>query len=313
MATPLSADRFLAALKAEGVRVVERSGWRTHNRNSRGPWGGVNGVVIHHTAGSNSLGVCIHGTSGLPGPLCHTHLAKTGTATLVGYGRTNHAGTFAANAHRAVVDEATVHPRPDVTETVDGNQHYYGIEIENLGNGRDPYPSLQYDQAVRWAAAICRAHGWSSHSVIGHKEGTRRKIDPSFPMGDFRAAVAERLAHPASWSPGTTTPKPPPEEDMPLTKADVKTLFTTDGVIGVPADWSPGNDSWTAASLLIDSGKRLRALQKELAAQNAAIGELAKTVAALAANAQAIDPDALVARIQGAIENVTVRLDVDGV
>lgn len=102
----------------------------------------------------------------------------------------------------------------------------------------------------------------------------------------------------------------PEEEDMPLTKADVKTIFTTDDVIGVPPDWSPGNHSWTAASLLIDSGKRLRALQKQSAAQNATIGELAKTVAALAANTQAIDPDALVARIQGAIESVTVRLDV---
>jgi hypothetical protein len=321
MATPLSADRFLAALKAEGVRVVERSGWRTHNRNSRGPWGGVHGVAIHHTAGSNSLGVCIHGTSGLPGPLCHTHLAKTGVATLVGYGRTNHAGTFAANAHQAVVDEATVHPRPDVTETVDGNQHYYGIEIENLGNGRDPYPVVQYDQAVRWAAAICRAHGWSSHSVIGHKEGTRRKIDPSFPMGDFRAAVAERLAHPPSWNPGTTPPKPPPEEDMPLTKADVKTLAKADDVFASPDGDKDagGNEFWTLESYQRygylqdrETNRLVKALAAKADAQNATIAELAKTVAQLAANTSAIDPDALVARIQGAIENVTIHLDADG-
>ncbi len=103
----------------------------------------------------------------------------------------------------------------------------------------------------------------------------------------------------------------PKEEDMPLTKADVKTIWTTDDVIGVPADWSPGNASWTAASLLIDSGKRLRALQKESAAQNATIAELAKTVAQLAANTQAIDPDALIARIRGAIDNVTIHLDAD--
>lgn len=306
MAAPLSADRFLAALRAEGVKAVEHSGWRTHNRNHKGAWGGVNGVVIHHTAGSNSLGVCINGMSGLPGPLCHTHLAKNGTATMVGYGRTNHAGTFAANAHAAVVNESTTHPQPDAAEPVDGNAHYYGIEIENLGNGHDPYPAVQYDQAVRWAAAICRAHGWSAQSVIGHKEGTRRKIDPSFPMGTFRVDVDERLKHPANWSPGSE----PPEDGMALTKADVKTLFTTDGVIAVPADWSPGNDSWTAASLLIDSGKRLRALQKDVAVLSSANSKLVDAVAALAAGLGDLDPAAIVAELRAAIESIDIRLDV---
>ncbi|WP_050511757.1 peptidoglycan recognition protein family protein [Streptomyces rimosus] len=202
MATPLTAARLLAALKAEGVTVREHAGWRTHNRNDKGPWGGVNGIVIHHTAGASSLDLVWSGTAALPGPLCHTHLAKNGTATMVGHGRANHAGTFARNAHQAVVAESPVHPRPDAAEPVDGNRHYYGIEIENLGDGRDPYPAVQYDQAVRWAAAICRAHGWTHHSVIGHKEGTRRKIDPSFDMNAFRAGVAERLKHPPRWGPG---------------------------------------------------------------------------------------------------------------
>ena len=153
MATPLSADAFLAALRAEGVHVVQHPGWRTYNRNHKGPWGGVNGVVIHHTAGTNSLSFCVNGLADLPGPLCHTHLSKEGVATLIGYGRVNHAGMFAANAHRAVVNEEPQHPAPDAAEWVDGNAAYYGIEIENLGNGSDPYPELQYQQAVRWAAA----------------------------------------------------------------------------------------------------------------------------------------------------------------
>ena len=34
MAAPLTADRLLAALKAEGVRVAEHPGWRTHNRDA---------------------------------------------------------------------------------------------------------------------------------------------------------------------------------------------------------------------------------------------------------------------------------------
>lgn len=221
MATPLSADKLLAALKAEGLTVSEKySGWRTHNRNHKGSWGSVNGVVIHHTAGRNSLALCYNGTSALPGPLCHTHLAKSGTATMVGYGRANHAGGFTQNAHDAVVAESSVHPRPSGAEVVDGNTHYYGIEIENLGNGDDFYPQAQYDAAVKWAAAICRAHGWTAQSVIGHKEGTTRKIDPKGPIGsssgemwdmdEFRADVQKRLGA----TPAPAKPKPKPVVDL---------------------------------------------------------------------------------------------------
>jgi hypothetical protein len=93
-------------------------------------------------------------------------------------------------------------------------------------------------------------------------------------------------------------------------------VWGTDGVINVP--WgSDTNPAWMAKSILVSNGELLRQIRDRVkdvqareAAQTAAIGELAKTVAALAANTSAIDPDALVARIQGAIESVTVRLDV---
>jgi hypothetical protein len=227
MSTPLTADRLLSALTHEGVHVVEHTGWRTHNRNSRGPWGGVNGVMIHHTAATSSMGITYSGRMDLPGPLCHTHLAKDGTATMVGNGRANHAGTIAQNAFDAVVADSPVHPRPDAAEPVDGNQHLYGLEIENRGDGKDPYPDVQYDQAVRWAAAICRAHGWTANSVIGHKEGTRRKVDPSFDMNAFRVKVAERLKHPADWSappPPVPAPKPTVEERLTALEKRVSAL-----------------------------------------------------------------------------------------
>ncbi|WP_327379438.1 peptidoglycan recognition protein family protein [Streptomyces sp. NBC_01212] len=203
MATPMAASQFIKALEDEGVDVREYRSWRTHNRNHKGPWSDLNGVVIHHTAGSNSLALCYDGMVGLPGPLCHTHLAKSGLATMVGYGRANHAGSFPANAFNAMKSESSTHPRPSGPETVDGNAHTYGIEIENLGNGKDFYPTKQYDAAVRWASAICRFHGWTADSVIGHKEGTTRKIDPKGPVGaadgpqfdmdQFRKDVAARL------------------------------------------------------------------------------------------------------------------------
>ena len=49
MATPLTASKLIAALRNEGLVVHEVRDWRTHNRNAKGPWGPVNGVMIHHT------------------------------------------------------------------------------------------------------------------------------------------------------------------------------------------------------------------------------------------------------------------------
>ncbi|NUT28113.1 MAG: N-acetylmuramoyl-L-alanine amidase, partial [Streptomyces sp.] len=49
MAKPLSASKLVEILRAEGLTVHEVRNWRTHNRNSKGPWGPVNGVMIHHT------------------------------------------------------------------------------------------------------------------------------------------------------------------------------------------------------------------------------------------------------------------------
>ncbi|MFJ7329021.1 peptidoglycan-binding protein [Streptomyces cyaneofuscatus] len=225
MAPPMNADQFVKALRAEGLSVKEYPGWRTNNRNHKGKFDNVNGVVIHHTAGSDSLSFVFRGTPALPGPLCHTHLSKSGTATMVGNGRANHAGTFAANAHNAVVAESSKHPSPSRSEPVDGNRHYYGIEIENLGNGRDFYPEAQYRAAVLWAAAICRHHKWSADSVIGHKEGTLRKIDPKGPIGsakgeqwdmdEFRKDVAAQLKRKPGKAPAPSKPPKPKAPPFP--------------------------------------------------------------------------------------------------
>ncbi|MGW6218363.1 peptidoglycan recognition protein family protein [Streptomyces olivaceus] len=316
MAAPLSADRLVAALKTEGVHVTERPGWRDHNRNTKGPWSNLNGIVIHHTAGTNSLNLCWTGMADLPGPLCHTHLAKNGTATMVGYGRANHAGTFAANAFNAMLNEAPTHPRPDSAEPVDANARTYGIEIENLGNGKDPYPAAQYDAAVRWAAALCRAHGWTANSVIGHKEGTRRKIDPSFDMNAFRTAVAARLAHGADWNPSTTTP--PQEDDVALSDADKKWISDTvktqsfTGVwktdsITAPTDAADAktNPTWQAQSILKDIQARVRANTAAEAAQTAAITKLAGLVGSN------VDTAAVVAAVREEIRDAVVRVSVD--
>ncbi|MEU2511271.1 N-acetylmuramoyl-L-alanine amidase, partial [Streptomyces syringium] len=42
--------------------------------------------------------------------------------------------------------------------------------------------------------AICRHHGWTERSVIGHKEWRLGKIDPKgFTMDAMRARIRDRL------------------------------------------------------------------------------------------------------------------------
>lgn len=196
MATPLSADRFLAALRSGGLTVVEHRSWRTHNRNHKGLWGPVHGVMIHHTVTSGTTGsvdLCCKGHSALPGPLCHGVIAKDGTVYLVGFGRTNHAGLGDGDVLRAVIDETAL--PPDTSADTDGNARFYGFECVNLGDGRDPWPEAQVEAIEKVATAVCRAHGWSERSVIGHREWQPGKVDPrGLEMKDLRRGTRKRLA-----------------------------------------------------------------------------------------------------------------------
>ncbi|WP_427924673.1 N-acetylmuramoyl-L-alanine amidase [Streptomyces sp. cg40] len=215
MDTPLSAAKTLDALKAEGLTVHEHSGWTTHNRDSATgkAFGPVIGVLIHHTAGHGDRELCYNGRSDLPGPLCHTWLGKTDGLWMLAHGRANHAGAVDLDVLNALRAEKKL-PN-DNQANADGNDCLYGLEIENLGNGKDPYPDAQYHQAVLWAAALCRAHGWSEKSVAGHKEVQPGKVDPSFDMDDFRADVKKQLAVTKTAPSKTTKPSTPSKTTKP--------------------------------------------------------------------------------------------------
>ncbi|MFE4203966.1 MULTISPECIES: N-acetylmuramoyl-L-alanine amidase [Streptomyces] len=220
MATPLLPDTFRAAISGEGVDVVEVGSWRTHNRNAKGPWGPMHGVMIHHTVTEGtdySVALCRTGYTDLPGPLCHGVIDKAGRVHLIGYGRANHAGAGDPDVRDAVIAERS--PLPADTEaSVDGNRHFYGFECINLGNGSDPWPEAQVEAIARTAAGICRAHGWGAASVIGHSEWQPGKIDPKGPIGTangpsltmdkIRARVAQLLDDKPAPSKPTPTPTP---------------------------------------------------------------------------------------------------------
>lgn len=216
MSEPLTAAKFLAALKAEGVDVVEHDGWRTRNRNHKGAWGPVHGTMLHHTAGVSSGAVeyCRDGSAELPGPLCIGVITKDGKVHLIGYGRTNHAGGGDPEVLAAVTAE-DYDVRPPATDkhegepgAVDGNSAFYGFECVNKGDGKDPWPAVQVDAMDRVSAAISRAHSWTEKSVIGHLEWSDWKSDPKgVPMPALRDRVAARLGKkPTDPKPTPTTP-----------------------------------------------------------------------------------------------------------
>lgn len=211
MATPPPARTFLQCLIDEGVSVVEVGAWETHNRNSKGPWGPVHGVMIHHTVTKGTAAtvkICRDGHSSLPGPLCHGVIAKDGRVHLVGYGRANHAGLGDDDVLRAVIAEKAL--PPDNEANTDGNRHFYGFECENLGDGKDPWPAEQLLAIEKVSAALCRHHGWSERSVIGHLEWQPGKVDPrGFTMASMRERIAKRLGVKPQ-----TTPLPKPTKPV---------------------------------------------------------------------------------------------------
>lgn len=278
MAPPMTASQFAAALRAEGCTVVEVGDWETHNRNHKGPWGPVYGVMIHHTVTRGdtkaqtdaSVTLCRDGRTDLPGPLCHGVIAKDGTVCLVGYGRTNHAGMGDDDVEQAVINETAL-PVDDEANT-DGNRAFYGFECINLGDGVDPWPEAQLLAIERVSAAICRHHGWGARSVIGHLEWQPGKVDPrGFTMQTMRGRVAARLD-------GNQQ-----EDDVALTVDDIKLLASKDGIWLAPkdaADYSDDPNSpqhyWSLGAHIAGTTAKVRGIEK-------AVAELDRKVDALPA------------------------------
>lgn len=263
MAIPLTAAQMVNALRAEGVIVIQYKSWATHNRNHKGPWGPVHGVMVHHTVTGPYVGqtvdLCYDGHASLPGPLCHAVGGKDGRVYLVSNGRANHAGLGDGDVLGAIVDEAAVLPADNEADT-DGNQYFYGIEIQNKGDGRDPYPAVQYEQAVRYAAALCRAHGWSERSVIGHKEWQPGKVDPSFNMNLFRDAVRIKLAPVREPVPAPTATTEEPQmqfTSLAMTDAPETLLAGQSRIIYWDAEYQDGAGDHGAGGKTIVSGEHV--------------------------------------------------------
>lgn len=196
------------ALRAEGCRVSEQSGWTTRGRPSSTGSFNPSGVLWHHTATHSSssdphptLHMCINGRPDLSGPLCHALIGYDGVAYVIAAGRANHAGQARASG-----------PMP----SGDGNALYIGFEIDY--DGSQKMSTAQYDCSIRAAAAVCRRFGRSSSYARGHKEtSTTGKWDPGgYSLDGMRSDVAGRL---------TGQPDTPAEDE----EEDPMFLMVSDG------------------------------------------------------------------------------------
>jgi hypothetical protein len=197
MATPMTSNQFIAQLKKWGVNYREYRDWETHNRNHKGPWGPVNGVMWHHTGNDNAdqRELLYNGYTELPGPLCHGGIAQNGTVWLIGWGRVNHAGLGDDDVLNAVINETDA-PVDDESNT-DGNRHFYGFEF--WYSGSHAMTEAQVLSGVLVSCAILDFYNWNENSVIGHGEWQPGKWDPGYKPGTMmnmdavRTAIATRL------------------------------------------------------------------------------------------------------------------------
>lgn len=203
MATPMTADQTIAALKKWRVPYREIEGWQTRRRDpDHGQWGPVHGFGVHHTgddsADSIDRNLIINGRSDLPGPLAQFGCNDDGVIDVIGCGRANHFGGGDPDVLKAVINEdyGDYPPAPNEHQgspgAVDGNIYFYGVETYYSGTH---VPTAEaYHSLVLLSCAVCDFHGWTAKSVIGHKEWSDWKSDPGrVDMKGFRADVAARL------------------------------------------------------------------------------------------------------------------------
>ena len=258
MATPLTPDRLLTALRAEGLTVREYPGWRdrcrchTGSHQAGGPtvrgWGPINGTMVHITAGG--LGsrtvesyirdiIVADGTSTPSKSQFVT--APDGTVWLVSAGRCNHAGTVSSRSVDALTNGTlSLSGWQDLRgHDIDGNSRMYGIE--NITP--QTMSAAQRESSVRICAAISRAYGWDGRDAIGHGEASDQRgyADPNLNMGEFRRDVMARIkgttAAPTPAAPTTTVQ----EDDMALTADDIYQIAARAvREAATPADGWPG-------------------------------------------------------------------------
>jgi hypothetical protein len=191
-------------------------------------------LVIHHTASNRNSGALPSkstvrfgrgGSHPVKGPLCQLLIGRGGELVAITDGKANQAGMGSS----LVLDRIRkgLPPGAPGRDDMGGNGVSWGWEVENDGIG-EPYSAECYEAVVAVTAVVCIDQGFDpAVRVIGHKEWTRRKIDPTYSMPDFRVDVAEEIRR-------RSVPSSPTEGDKVQRfikrGANGKTVFLSDGL-----------------------------------------------------------------------------------
>ncbi len=205
-----TAQEFVDLLKLWQIKYHVNPGWSTHNHNDQQSPLDLEFLVVHHTGDDApddaDLRVLWNGRPDLPGPLCTGGIRDDGTLELISWGTSYHAGSGAANVLNAVRAGYVGSPPSPGPDMINGNRISLGWET--MYSGRSAPRAEALATLIKVNAAICWKLGWPASRVIGHREWTRRKIDPgNLSMNQLRTTIRALIVAgpPAPIAPPTAT------------------------------------------------------------------------------------------------------------
>lgn len=196
------------------------------------------------------------------------------------------------------------------------------ISVETASNSKasDPWNASQVEELIKlgvWAhqrhgipLRICRTSGdpgFGYHSMFAAWSTSGTACPGPARIKQFKTVVFPAIvARATGKTPPPSEPTPPKEDPvMPLSDADVKKMWTTDGILPAPSTAAKGNKFWTADSYVRDIHARVRAVQTALDATNATVRTLAGLIG------KGVDTAAVVAAVEQAIADAVIKVDVD--
>ena len=175
--TSPSPAKVLKSLQRWGVNYQLVPGYNTSRIDPYKGRSDFDGIVLHHTAGRDSLNYIVNGNPYAPVRACHFLVNRQGGIHVVSLVGAYHAGEGGPHTFKR--------PEPTTIPEDGGNSRLYGIEIESLGTRPDIDGSpggMTVGQVIGTAklcAALLDAMGYPAveSRVIRHRDWTRRKVD----------------------------------------------------------------------------------------------------------------------------------------
>ena len=132
------------------------------------------GLLNHHTAGP-----AWYPPSKLTNK-CNLYINPSGTVYVMSLGYQGDSGMGDPNVLYRVRNKLPIEPPTDftVSDRINGNPWFVDVEVGHPGDG-SAIPDAQRDSLLLVNAAVCDMLGldpWTQ--LLGHKEWTRRKVDP---------------------------------------------------------------------------------------------------------------------------------------